>query len=663
MVLRDRGSSAAAQAAAIFAAALAARWIYVHQSGGHPLRDVPLGSAIPHVERASGELAGFASLYDAFLAGAGGDLELARAVQVVLGALNCVLLWSLARGAGLPPGAAAAAGLALAFYGPAIYFSGEILPPVLAACLVLLALIALSGAFDSSEARRFWPPGLLLGLAVLAEWWVCLFALALPLWLLRSNRGGALRLAAGTAAVLLPVWAWSAWTPEAAPGLSEGLRRLHTLWQGGEFLAELDPYYGGHQSSLLSVLLWDNGLAFPFGLVAPLALVGIFSRLRGGRPPLETALLIFAACFTAQALLFPSADSAVRAAAVPVLLIFAAAGVTAIARLPRGPALAAGAACLLLAVGLNAGDAGAEGRARQHYWLGHGFEQLGLRANAVREYETALALDPESLETYHALAGHYLASEDAIRAAGLYERLLQRWPGEHGARGALAEVYITSGRAAEAARWYRELIEARAGPVDSLLTLLGDALVRSGDVEGGIEVYEQALEAQPGNAGARGMLALLYSAADRLPEAEEACRVLFEQEGRVAEYGPVLAQLLIRTGRDEEAAEVLEQVLETAPDSGAALGLRGRQLHEQGRHREAAALFERLRAVWPEDHRVHYFLAFIYKRLGEEARAEEARLSYVRYQRDREREDLQGHMNLLTSLMADQLQSRVEVRQ
>ena len=49
MLLRDKTSSAAAQAASIFAAALAARWIYVHQSGGHPLRDVPLGPGIPHV--------------------------------------------------------------------------------------------------------------------------------------------------------------------------------------------------------------------------------------------------------------------------------------------------------------------------------------------------------------------------------------------------------------------------------------------------------------------------------------------------------------------------------------------------------------------------------------------------------------------------------------
>lgn len=129
----------------------------------------------------------------------------------------------------------------------------------------------------------------------------------------------------------------------------------------------------------------------------------------------------------------------------------------------------------------------------------------------------------------------------------------------------------------------------------------------------------------------------------------------------MAEYGPVLAEVLIRRGRGQEAAEVLEQVLETAPDSGAALGLRGRQLHEQGRHREAAALFERLRQVWPDDHRVHYYLALTYERLGDEARAEESRLAYVRYQRNREREDLQGHLTLVTSMMTDQLQSRMGV--
>ena len=175
--MRDNGYRAVGEAAAIFALALSTRWLYIYQTGDHPLRDIPIGATIAHVERAAGAAAGFASLYDAFLAGAlgmaGGDYQLVRGVQVALGAVTCVLVWSLAR-AVFSPGVAVAAGLAAALYGPALYFAGELLPPVLATCLVLLSLIALSRALTS--ASLFWLPGLLLGLAVLAEWWVSLFA-------------------------------------------------------------------------------------------------------------------------------------------------------------------------------------------------------------------------------------------------------------------------------------------------------------------------------------------------------------------------------------------------------------------------------------------------------------------------------------------------------
>ena len=384
MPMRDNGYRAVGEAAAIFALALSTRWLYVHQTGDHPLRDIPIGATIAHVERAAGEAAGFASLYDAFLGGvsgmAGGDYQLVRGVQVALGAVTCVLVWSLAR-AVFSPGIAVAAGLAAALYGPAIYFAGELLPPVLATCLVLLSLIALSRALTATGTSLFWLSGLLLGLAVLAEWWVSLFALFMLVWLLhQKNRGAAGWLALGISALLLPALLWSAWTPGFAElGLAEGFRRIYALWQGSEFLSDLDPYYARQHSSLLSALLWKAGLAFPFGLVAPLALVGILSRLRVERQPMETALLLFAGCFAVQALLFSPADSTARAPAAPALLIFAAIGVAAMGALPRRPALAVGAAGLLLTVGLNAGDVRAASRARQHYWLGYGFEQLGMR--------------------------------------------------------------------------------------------------------------------------------------------------------------------------------------------------------------------------------------------------------------------------------------------
>ena len=45
--MRDNGYRAVGEAAAIFALALSTRWLYVHQTGDHPLRDIPIGAPSP----------------------------------------------------------------------------------------------------------------------------------------------------------------------------------------------------------------------------------------------------------------------------------------------------------------------------------------------------------------------------------------------------------------------------------------------------------------------------------------------------------------------------------------------------------------------------------------------------------------------------------------
>ena len=43
----------------------------------------------------------------------------------------------------------------------------------------------------------------------------------------------------------------------------------------------------------------------------------------------------------------------------------------------------------------------------EHHWLGYAYEQLDMRVNAVREYEKAISLGIERMDTYLALAGLY----------------------------------------------------------------------------------------------------------------------------------------------------------------------------------------------------------------------------------------------------------------
>ena len=53
------------------------------------------------------------------------------------------------------------------------------------------------------------------------------------------------------------------------------LRKFYLFWHGNEILRNLDPYYARNDSLILRILLWKYGLAFPFGLVASLAVPGL----------------------------------------------------------------------------------------------------------------------------------------------------------------------------------------------------------------------------------------------------------------------------------------------------------------------------------------------------------------------------------------------------
>ena len=78
-----------------------------------------------------------------------------RYVQVLLGAVSCVLLALIGR-ALWGPGTGLIAALCAALYGPAIYFTGSLLPPVLAVFLTALAVgSALMGRPSRPTGGRF----------------------------------------------------------------------------------------------------------------------------------------------------------------------------------------------------------------------------------------------------------------------------------------------------------------------------------------------------------------------------------------------------------------------------------------------------------------------------------------------------------------------------
>ena len=161
--------------------------------------------------------------------------------------------------------------------------------------------------------------------------------------------------------------------------------------RGDEIPRNRDLYFARNDSSLLSILLWKKGLAFPFGLIAPLALLGLFAFLRTSESPEGRLLALFVACYALSVVLF-FVTGRYRLPAVPVLLLFAAYGVRVLWQRPW-PALAAVAA-LLIFCNVATGAMDREGDAHEHYYLGYAYEERDMPAHAARHYRHAIDSRP-----------------------------------------------------------------------------------------------------------------------------------------------------------------------------------------------------------------------------------------------------------------------------
>ena len=372
--------------AAVIGIALMALWprlTYLDEVEQNPFLEVPTAASMPYVEAARGEgnTAVASPLYPLFLRSLVAAGLAPRYIQVLLGVVSCALLALIGR-ALWGPGTGLLAALCAALYGPAIYFTGSLLPPILAVFLVLLLLAALLWADRQSDGKAFLGVGLLLGLCLLAAPQVALFAPAVLWWLWIGGRQRACwACGLGTAGALA---LWYVGGVATSAGGSPDL-----LVRGGEHLPALDMYHARGDSAVLAVLLWKWGLAFPFGLVMPLALLGVGFALAARERGALLALLFVAAGAVGTALYGAHAET--RMVLVPVLLLFAVSGVGQLAQVSWAWKGVAVAGLVLVAALVNASTPAMDraAQASQHRYLGRAYEELGMTATAVATYEQA----------------------------------------------------------------------------------------------------------------------------------------------------------------------------------------------------------------------------------------------------------------------------------
>jgi tetratricopeptide (TPR) repeat protein len=255
--------------------------------------------------------------------------------------------------------------------------------------------------------------------------------------------------------------------PRAFLGLQA--KKLRLLAAGNEIPRNQEIYPTRAYSPVLRALLWKvPGLAFPFGLLLPLGVVGLGVGAR--RAPMLAALVLALAAVVVA--FFVTARY--RAPLVPFLLVFAAEGVRwwGADASGRARAVAITAALPLLALAnLGQGPMPARTNPDAEFGLGVWLEEEGRPDAAAAHYRTALAMDPSNWDAWHEL-GALLARQ---------------------------------GRHAEAAVAFRRARAIVPRAFDTL-TVLSDALARAGCFAGAADYARRALALEPGSGLAREIL-------------------------------------------------------------------------------------------------------------------------------------------------------------
>jgi tetratricopeptide (TPR) repeat protein len=288
--------------------------------------------------------------------------------------------------------------------------------------------------------------------------------------------------------------------PGAALALLAHKTRL--FLRADEILRNQQIYPFREDSVILKILLWIHGIGFPFGLVLPFAAAGMIAIALDRRPRSRSGsdqaadgrwqsrsgsdgaaderrqsrsgtdgaadaqrqsgsgsdragagfLFVLVLAYAASVIAF-FVTARYRLPIVPVLLIFAGAGAQGFREALRdrrrpGRAVALGLAFLVAGVIANAGLPAmpAQFNSDAHSDLGFTYQVNGDRASARREYERALALDPENHEARNNLAGLLAETGDHAQAVLHLRAILEAHPEDRKVLANLGRIYLALGR-------------------------------------------------------------------------------------------------------------------------------------------------------------------------------------------------------------------------
>jgi len=324
------------------------------------------------------------------------------------------------------------------------------------------------------------------------------------------------------------------------------LEKAYFLVNGYELPSNREVYRVRRWSPVLATLLWERPLAFPFGLIFPLALAGILiasSAAANIHRPLHRLLLLYLCIYGVGVIAF-FVTARHRVPIVPTLIVYASLALASApsafrSMLNRKHVRPARAIALFLMFAGGVALSNTEYFEVRKYHRGEHCLNLGYAYAQQRRYEEALT------EYQFAIAEE------------------PRFVRAHFNAGA---VYAAQGRPDEARQALMTALEIDPKYVDAWVEL-GRVNSEGGNFKEAEETFRKALELNPKHTLAHYGLALLYLKAWDFAGYKRHLALAHQADPDFAPANLAIAELLVEQGRPNEAREYLKRAARVDPQS------------------------------------------------------------------------------------------------
>jgi tetratricopeptide (TPR) repeat protein len=620
----------------------------------------------------------------------GVNILAAKVIQMLMGALNCYLVFAVAvRVFNKRTGWLAYAIAVL--YGPFIFFSAELMAPVLLNLLLLSTLLVLLSYGNRPRATKALVSGALLGLAQIGHGLTIAFLPIAIGWLvfIHKRKQQGLSISAKAAGYMLlgflplimlttvrnyavdrevvlvsanfganfylgnhpnydsttairPGLEWDEFIQEAAvnghktpaqssayftekalrniadsPSAFLGLltKKTWLLLSGEEIKRNLDIYHFRGYSMLLKALIWRAVIAFPSGLILPLALTWILcffmKRDSNGNRGRKWLLILFVFTQAAAMLVF-FISTRYRLPMMPTAIVFAAAMMLQLIDMIRHSKIVAALPSILILCALlffcniPRSRADSRGIAENAFYEGLAYSRAGDYPTAIGKYEAALLSMPDYPMAEYNLALCYDRTGRHAQARELFDKIVAKHPESFVTKLVVGNAQLNRNNLREAENLFKAVLDINPNSVEALVNL-GHIYRLQKDSTRALAVLRSSLVKDPKAYKAYNQIGAVYMQFGQPRLAEANFRRAYELNHSYPSALNNLAAICNMTSRTAEAREYLENALKLDPDNATTLLNLGALELKQVKPAEALRFFDRAVAVSPDMPQAHHY--------------------------------------------------------